>query len=321
MKKFLKVLGITLGVLVIVVFIALIFLLKSLPSPAEIGRYIKPSNVKTTLKEAHKTEKADTAKTATAAPSASPTPTTDDNKTMTYQLKNEEDQKLLADLMDERKPLSNVCASLDNAGKSRLNGYSFKEFGERYKQSVLGDERDRDPLIQSIKPTLRYLFSETSLKDLVAEAQEAADRGEDDSLMNKAGFYAKAYAAYREILSNRDQINNIMDRSYHLMILSKVVAKKPELLSDNRVHDYCSEIENALNGSNPISWVDEREEFNKFMDYSGVDPKEVGYDPNYRTQVKVEYSKKGVQVHGGWIDSLLKPSPEEIKALEAEAPK
>jgi hypothetical protein len=92
-------------------------------------------------------------------------------------------------------------------------------------------------------------------------------------------------------------------------------------LNDSAVLNYCQDIENNLNASSPIHFKEERQAFNEFMQETGVDPKDVGYDPNYHTELKVELNKGSLLMKGGWIDSVLKPSADELRAIKEEADK
>lgn len=318
MKKLFRVLGITFGVLFVIFFIGFIWLLKSLPSAGEVGQYLKPSNAKTALKALDRKAQPATTTTVPTTDSGSAA-TAQTTTTAKYNFKAEEDRLLINDMTDERLPLAEVCGNLRYSHKVQLNGYSLKDFGQAYKDSVISSEKD--PVIQAIKPSLRYIFRQPQMRGLLTLALESSEKGEDESLMGKAEFYNKAYSAYRELQARQKNVEQIMDRSYQLMILSKVMAKKPLLINDVAVKNYCQDLEAALNNSNPTNYEEERKEFSAFMQESGVDPKEVGYDPNYRTQLSISMGSKTMRMDGGWINDILKPTPSEIEAISEEGRK
>lgn len=321
MKTFLKVLAIVAATLAVVIVIALVVIIHALPSPAEVGRYLKPSTAKAALKQPE-IAKAQTLPAAVGSPATDPSAAPEIKKDdVTFNIKGdtEEEKKLLDDMMNPQKPLAEFCNYLRNAPQSNIKGYSFSEFGKKFKESVMTE--NKDPVVQAIKPTLRYVMQQPQLQELIRQAQEAADKGESDGLMQKAGFYKQVYGAYSELTAHKTQVEHVMDRSYHLMMMAKVIAQKPELLSDNHINDYCHAIESAINGDTQTSWDEEKNEFGKFLSDSGVDPKSIGYDPNYRTKLNITYGAAGLKMQGGWIDSILKPSPEEIRAYEAQAKK
>lgn len=313
-KNFFKILGIVIGILIVIGAIFIVVIIRSLPSPAQIGRYLQPS----------------TARSALATPTARPTtppPTTDIEPTQTPEpppaptgptaKDREENQKLLADLSDERLPLANVCAYMRNASLMPPGSYSLKDFGQRFKDSVLNEEKE--PIVQSMKPALRFILTQPRMKSLIDEANAAVARGEDEGFFKKASFYAQAYAAYGEMKNNQHETEAIMDRTYFLMMMARAFSQKPELASDNYVAQYCQSIEKAVNDKVPVNLAEERAEFEKFLSSSNIDPKSIGYDPNYKTNIAISFNASGLRFKGGWIDSLIKPSREEIQAIEDKA--
>lgn len=322
MKKFLKILGVVAATLAVVLVIILVLIIRALPSPSEIGRYMKPSTVKSALKKpdpAQAEKAAETAAAETAKEESAPAATSETTKKYSIKGDTEEEKKILDDILNPNQPLSQFCNYLRNAPQSNTKGYTFTEFGQKFKDSVMSE--DKDPIIQAIKPTLRFVMQLPQMKEMIRQAQEAADKGETDSLMQKAAFYKQALGAYTELLSHKVEAEEVMDRSYQMMIMAKVIAEKPQLLSDNRVDDYCRSIESAINSKTKVSWSEEQNEFSKFLEETGVDPKSVGYDPNYKTKLDTTYGPAGLNMKGGWIDSVLKPSPKEIRDIEAQAQK
>jgi hypothetical protein len=88
-------------------------------------------------------------------------------------------------------------------------------------------------------------------------------------------------------------------------MMARAVKKNPSLSSDLQMDDYCQKIETAINGNSPMDSSAEKAEFQNFLDAMRIDPKDIGYDPNYQTHLVIEQSSKGVHFHGGWLDSLF----------------
>jgi hypothetical protein len=85
---------------------------------------------------------------------------------------------------------------------------------------------------------------------------------------------------------------------------------KPQLASDPNTLEFCQKIENMINSRENLSLSEQKAEFEKFLEYSGIQAKEIGYDPNYKTQLSVNFQNKdknfGVTMSGGWLDALMK---------------
>ncbi len=300
MKTAIRILLALAGVAALVVAAIVFVIVRTLPSPGEIGRIFYHSRPPVTAAQntggAEPQATPGTEKSAAPVKPAAAPAAAEPNDDIA-------DAAVLRELTDTEKPISDVCNYLKYA-KPKPNQDLSKEIGPALAANATSDAKD--PIVQSIKPVLRSLLTAPRTAELMKEIEEAAFKNKADSYVETVDFYRQAYAAFREMTANKAQIEGVMDRSYHLMIMAKIIEKRPDLLNDHRTTDYCRSIETALNQSQQVSFEAERKGFLEFVRYSGVDPKSIGFDPEYKTHVDFELSKQGLQMHGGWIGEMLK---------------
>jgi hypothetical protein len=300
MKKFFKVLTIT-GTICLVVVIALgIFIFNQLPSVSQIGQMLKSKPEATEPVQPVETES-----TGLAAASG------DNSEVSQEEFVEAEDESddvenstikeaMVADLLSPQKPLSDFCSSLKNA---KDGVFEKAEFGQAFNQSL--DEDKRDPRIQAVKPMLRYVMRLPKMTDMIQEAQAAVERN-DEGFLQKAEFYSKAVKAFGEMKEHKSDIESVMDRSYLLLGLNKLLAKKPELLNDSRLQNYCGGVELSFNQGRPVDYENEKKDFLRFLDDVGANAQEIGFDPNYKSNVNFNFSGRALTFEGGWLSDLVK---------------
>lgn len=209
-------------------------------------------------------------------------------------------EAMVADLLSPQKPLSDFCSSLENA---KDGAFEQAEFGEAFNDSL--NEKTRDPRIQAVKPMLRYVMRLPKMTNMIQEAQAAVDRN-DEGFLQKAEFYSKALQAFGEMKAHKSDIESVMDRSYLLLGLNKLLAKKPDLAHDSRLQNYCGDIELSFNQGRPVDYENEKQDFLKFLDDVGTSAQEIGFDPNYKSNVNFNFSGRALTFEGGWISELVK---------------
>jgi hypothetical protein len=217
------------------------------------------------------------------------------------------DRKGIDNLIDPNRPLSDFCGSLKNAKQNvNSNGMSPSEFNTQFKNSVEGF--DLDPRIQAFKPLLRTIFREPKMQELITEATNAVEKKEEN-FWQKAAFYSKAAMAFQAMIANKAELNAVGDRSYLFFKMTELVAKKPELLNDQRIQKFCADTESAFNTNQPVQFDQEKKNFERIMDEVGVRSEDIKYDPNYKSNFDVNFDGKSLQIDGGWLEELVTAPP------------
>lgn len=300
MKKFFKFLTITACVFLAVVIAIGFFLFKQLPSASSLGQKLNSRN--------------ETSQAALAANVAnvenSISASGDDTSISAEELAEVEDEivepdgtlqeALVTDLLSQQKPLSDFCSSLKNA---KDGAFEQEEFGEAFNRSL--DEEKRDPRIQAVKPIIRYVLRLPKMNDLIEEVKAAANRN-DEGFLKKAEFYSQALMAFGEMKAHKSDIESMMDRGYLFLGLNKLLAKRPELLNDFKLQNYCNGVELSFNQARPVDFENEKKDFLKFLDEMGVTPKEIGFNTEYKSNVDFNFSGKAATIEGGWLSDLVK---------------
>lgn len=211
-------------------------------------------------------------------------------------------QAIFADMIDSQKPISDFCDSLKNSRSTPF--VSNAQISKAMEDSVLSE--NKDPRIQAIKPVLRYMMQMPKMNELLREAEAAGDEG-SDTMMKKAGFYANVFSAFNEIQEHKADLESVMDRSYFYVGLNNLVSRKPELLNDPRLQNYCSGIEVAFNQKRPVDFAAERNDFLNFLNEVDVTPADIHFNPNYKTEINFELSPTNIGIKGkNWLEDVFK---------------
>lgn len=299
MKKIFKILTATGAVFLVLVLILSGYLFNQLPSAAKIGQALRPKTPPLQVQDSAEIEDVDPSgdiqhEKSTAAPEVSADTEESDRPDGTIK------EALVSDLLSPQKPLSDFCSSLKNA-KDEV--FERNEFGDAFNRSL--DEETRDPRIQAVKPMLRYVLRLPKMTDMIQEAQAAVERN-DEGFLKKAEFYSKALMAFGEMKKHKSDIESVMDRSYLLLGLNKLLANKPELIDDPRLRNYCEGVELSFNQLRPVDYEREKQDFLKFLEDVGADADEIGFDPKYKSNVNFNFSGQSLTFEGGWLSDLVK---------------
>lgn len=210
---------------------------------------------------------------------------------------------LMSDLMDADRPLSNFCISLKNAKSGRL---SSSDLSSGFVKGI--DPDTADPRIQAMKPLLRSVFRQQTMKELILEA-EAAIQNKEENFWQKAAFYSKAAMAFRDLVANKSELEAVSDRSYLFIKINELVAKRPDLLNDDRLQKFCNDTENALNTNDPVQFEQEKKNFERILTEMNVAPTEIKYDSNYKTKLDAVYDGMSMRLEGGWLEEVFPNKP------------
>lgn len=217
------------------------------------------------------------------------------------------DRKGLDNLIDPTVPLSDFCQSLRNSKSGAMNP---AEFNEGFKKSVETKNRgtESDPRIQALKPLLRTIFREPQMQELITEAASAVENKEEN-FWQKAAFYSKAAMAFKAMLANKDELNAVGDRSYLFFKMSELMAKRPELIADQRLQKFCVDTEIAFNTNQPVQFDQEKKNFERILDEVGVSASDIKYNPDYKSNFDIDFDGKSLQLNGGWLEELIAQLP------------
>ncbi len=205
----------------------------------------------------------------------------------------------LDNLIDPDIPLSDFCQSLKNSKSGSLN---TAEFNSQFKKSV--DDSAADPRIQAAKPLFRTIFREPKMRELILDAQTAVEN-KDENFWQKAAFYSKAVLAFQALISNKAELEAVSDRSYLFFKMNELISKKPELISDQRIQNFCTQTEDAFNTNQEVQFDQEKKNFERVLSEVGVGFAEINYNPNYKTAFDFSMQGQSMQLNGGWLEELF----------------
>lgn len=199
-------------------------------------------------------------------------------------------------LEDKNAPLSAVCKSLGKIDRKQNAAVKAEEFSDRFKDSVLG--RSSDPAFASVQPIVRYVLKDPALKRILGRESEEKTGLDGDASV-------RALLMYRALLSNRQQLEHVLNQSYLLLMLGRTVERNPELAKSPQVKKYCNAIETELNDLKPVDFSEEKRGFLEFLHASNIEPASIGFDPEYKTDIDIELDGDSYSYQTGWLTKLI----------------
>ncbi|UOF01907.1 hypothetical protein [Bdellovibrio reynosensis] len=206
---------------------------------------------------------------------------------------------LLDDLSDTRKPLVEVCRHLELASKSHFHHGAVSS--DLFFSALL----NKDPLVETAAPILRYIFRAPGMQSVLDMIMKA-EQTEDASILKKAEFYFEMYKVGKYLKERHDEMDLILQKSYNMHYLAKAVAMKPELAKDSRTLSYCELLEKDLNGNEAYDIGAAAEDMKDFFISQGIQLERLGYNPDFRSQVKLQLTDKQVTINDAWVADLFR---------------
>ncbi len=159
--------------------------------------------------------------------------------------------------------------------------------------------KDRtDSKLESFRVPIKHIFQSKPMKELFAEFDEVDKdnlKGEErTSYLKKIGFYATAAKKAQEIYSEKAEYEEIADRAYNLYVISQIVEKKPELALDKSILDFCNQLQTSIGQKSKSDITEERKELLKLIEYAGLTPQQLDFNPQVRTKFNIDLSKTGL---------------------------
>jgi hypothetical protein len=300
MKKALKIIAIIFGSLIVITFIALLIFIKKLPSTYQIKQAIQP-RAGQNPEYAAKTERGPPQAPTAALPAKA------EAKARTDEDRADEGKELSLralheDFMNDRQPLSNVCASLGNASESHFLRSDENANSKEFMRKIL--DTTKDPLIESAAPVFRYVFRLPGVKDLLNKVEESQAENAED-LAQKAGFYAQLAIAAKDIRASKAQLDQVLNKSYHMYVLSRAVAQRPELARDPATLSFCEQMEKNINLNQDYNPDQQSAELSKFLEDVKISPADVNYDAGYRSDVGFTFKDNAILMENVWVEKLF----------------
>lgn len=306
LKSALKTLGASIAILALI-FVGLgLWGLSKLPSTFEIRQGLTPPALKTsatktsTLNPASVSNELETK--ATTAATATEETVADQPRSARDALAEDTAKVLLEDFTDSRKPLIETCRNLGNASESHLLRDPQNANAKTFFHSLA--QGKNDPLVESAAPILRYVFRAPGMSAAVDMIMKSEEQN-DPSLLKKAEFYYEIYRAGGFLKENTRAMDDILQKTYNLHYLARAVAQKPELARDSATLTFCEQMEKTINQGNSYNADEAAKEMQNFFEAAGIDAKQLGYDPNYRSQVKMNISNSQVRLNDAWVLRLF----------------
>ncbi|KHD87148.1 MAG: hypothetical protein OM95_16100 [Bdellovibrio sp. ArHS] len=276
--------------------------LSKLPSAFEIRQGLTPPAM------ANRATKTSTSPTVEAE-KKSQTPLPTSTPESVTEIKNEQaaivedtSKVLLEDFTDPRKPLIESCRHLEKAADSHLLRDHKNANAKFFFHSLAQDQKD--PLVETAAPILRYIFRSPGMPALVDMVMKSEEQ-KDPSILKKAEFYYEIYRAGAFLKENTRAMDELLQKTYNMHYLARAVALKPELARDPATLNFCEQMEKNVNHRGPYDADEAAKEMQTFLSSVGVDAKELGYDANYRSHVKMNLTNSQVTLNDAWVLRLF----------------
>lgn len=298
-KNLKKVLWSLFAIVVAAFLISFILVINALPSMREISSQFSKDKKSDSLDniEQEITKK----ETSNEGPEKQPEES-NVQKTDSIDTTNEEDQKkeksrkakeAIESMISEDPKDIRVC---DNLGQSKIFGNQ-----EKINYENIFFESDRsDSIAEAFRLPIRNIFQDENMRSLLEEIFQyenetsQLNRQEKEGFLQKAGFYTKLAWTVGQLYKNKAQFEKMADRSGHLAVLARMAVLKPELANDAQVKDFCRQLETSIGDKQEVNLTEERREVLKMIQYAGLTPEQLKFDPNKFTEFKMKSSKDGV---------------------------
>jgi hypothetical protein len=195
--------------------------------------------------------------------------------------------------LESETTLSDVCNSIEKIDRKQNEPLRRDEVFARLEDSVF--KRSSDPLIESVKPILKFALRNPALRGFL---------GIRDDSNPTVALDQSIFEKYKALEQNQKQIEAILDQSYLLLMLGRSVELKPELVSDPEVMNYCRSIEANLNSLNTGNFKEQKKKFNEYLTAIELKPDDIGFYPEYQTDLKIEHDDKSFAYNIGWVKML-----------------
>ena len=310
MKKFFKTFVIITFGLMALVLVTVGFLFYKLPTAKSLSKAVVEAVQQVTTSNSIEKNKEVLSDNKIAAEDSIETLVEQDEKQIAEDA--EMNKKVFDDLRSTEAPMSQFCASLKN---SKTGALTQDDFFESVKNSL--DTEKQDPRVQAAKPFFKYILRLPKMQEFLNEVENAPDTTEEQGLIDKAKFYSLAYSAFSEMKQHQADVESVLDRGYLFIGLNNLLSKKPELLNNANLQNFCNNTENLFNQSVPVDFDREKKDFLALLAEAGVTAEQIGFDPNYKTKIDFSFSKNALSMQGGWLDDLLEESEDEEVIDEA----
>lgn len=306
LKKALAILGGSIALLAVVLVLFGAWTLSKLPSPYEIKKAMTPAALQTPDKEIAKnsisldsSEASSVTGVEVVQQDKAVTPSPALEKTEAEEFKEVGWKVIQNDFANPQTPMVESCKELAAAGDSKFLRDSENANAKYFFKSLASEQKD--PLVESAAPIFRYVFRAPGMSEAMETLKEAEEK-QDMGLLDKAEFYANILRAGNFLRENKHDVDVILQRSYNMHVLARAVGLRPELARDSATLSFCDQIEKAINnGTENFDATEEAQEVSRFLNENGIDPRSVGFDPRYRSQVKMNLSSTQVSLNDSWI--------------------
>jgi hypothetical protein len=204
-------------------------------------------------------------------------------KTPDQKVKDNVQEYLVEDFKDIR-----VCQNLSKAPQKPA-----ADINAAFAETITENNRE-NPFQESWRASLKYVFQQETVKTLFHDLDEYSNvpQSERASLMEKLGFYTRAIQMVYKLYGNKSQIENFANHSYHLSLIAQLVGRKPELAQDNKVLDFCYQIQNSMAQKQSVSAEAERTQVLKLIEYAGLTPQDLSFNPDQYMSFQAAVDKK-----------------------------
>lgn len=207
---------------------------------------------------------------------------------------------LLKELMDDSKPLISVCRSLRRIDFPQNKQISIQESRTRWAQVSLGGRND--PLIESMKPLYKFAMSQPKMQHLAKTVyKDDFSNGSVEEILGSVQSYQEAQS---EIENSVPHLERILDETYLTLMLGRAVDAYPELANNSNIHSYCEEIESQINLRDNFDFEEAKKRLSTLLEELEVDQEKIGFDPHYKSHLKVVFVGAPI-FFGGWLKDVL----------------
>lgn len=165
--------------------------------------------------------------------------------------------------------------------------------------------------VESSLVPIGFFMAVPSVAEILKRIEEARRTG-ILNFITDSKFDALLSLAKADILANLEAFNRLAQHSYHLYVLSRAAALKPDLQNSDDLNQLCRRIEQlaeqGLNTDRSLDLNSEKAAVLRFLSVSEISPESAGFDADLENEIKTTFNRTLIKLEIPWTNRVYEAS-------------
>ncbi|MEQ1664006.1 MAG: hypothetical protein ABL927_01365 [Bdellovibrionales bacterium] len=198
-------------------------------------------------------------------------------------------------LMNEELQDTHVCENLGSSDYFKVKNKNSENLSE-----LIFGYNHEDSVAEAVRYPFKAVFHDPEVSSLISEIMsyktKNLSQADKSSFLTKVGFYSRIASAATHLYLEKEHFEYLANRANHLSVVAKIAALKPNLATDSAVSDFCYQLQGSLIGNLNSDLIEERKELMKLIEYSGLSPQQLDFNPNQFIKFGVNLSNNSISI-------------------------